>query len=169
MINYKYLQATCLLSLFLAILTGTTSVTGIDSGTDKHSEINSSLNPEAAAGLGLAACADCEEDDEMPKSVFEEGSCSDSLSLEQNDTETCALCGGSIKSHEGREFMCKHRFHKQCIRSYVDSQGTFCPVCHKDLQLTNGGSYTKVIAQQIEPYYSTPLKHWGLQSIRKVQ
>lgn len=124
------------------------------------------LDKGASANLGVPYCSSCDDDSDV-------GNTTESHQHNHPEDETtkdiCILCGEPIVPQEGREFICKHKFHKQCIRKYVEKQSTFCPICRKDLQLADGRSYTKLIAQQMEKYYTTPLKYWGLQSTRKLQ
>lgn len=165
--------AILLISAALSVVCGLPSVaigSGENYASPKGSQDNvlPSLDNSASANLGMPYCSSCDDDsvgdvtDEHKHSHLED-------EIAEDSQDTCFICGQPIVPEEGREFMCKHRFHKQCIRKYVEKDSTFCPICRKDLQLADGRSYTKLIAQQTEKYYTTPLKYWGLQSTRKLQ
>lgn len=45
--------------------------------------------------------------------------------------EACSVCLGSIQDGISLEMICKHKFHKNCITTWIDTNNFSCPVCRK--------------------------------------
>ncbi|CAA6668416.1 unnamed protein product [Spirodela intermedia] len=69
----------------------------------------------------------------MPSIIF-------TSALEDNCTSrTCAICLEDYNVGEQiRILPCRHKFHAQCVDSWLTTWRTFCPVCKRDARTSSG-------------------------------
>lgn len=75
-----------------------------------------------------------EEEEELTTLTEEEFNNLESEKFEETEDIDCAICIDKIeKDMEIIKLNCNHKFHKNCIRSYLLNYNNKCPMCRSDI------------------------------------
>lgn len=51
------------------------------------------------------------------------------------DTDTCAICLDNVEIDKYLQLPCSHVFHIQCIKRWLCTESTKCPLCNRDMRV----------------------------------
>jgi len=54
-----------------------------------------------------------------------------------NDLPACPICLEELRSNT-QETSCHHRFHLECIKTWLENNKTACPLCRKTIRVVRG-------------------------------
>eukprot|EP00252_Welwitschia_mirabilis_P008945 TRINITY_DN21217_c0_g1_i1.p1 TRINITY_DN21217_c0_g1~~TRINITY_DN21217_c0_g1_i1.p1 ORF type:complete len:496 (-),score=57.35 TRINITY_DN21217_c0_g1_i1:419-1906(-) len=93
---------------------------------------------------------------QLPSMIF------DSVEDDNCTSETCAIClEDYLVGDKLRVLPCHHKFHLNCIDSWLTKWRTFCPVCKRDARTCTGeppaGESTPLLSPASSPSFSAPI------------